>query len=180
MDAITILTSTGVAAVVSGSIQAFFSLRAKQREYVNEYYSVILKRRIAAYEVLEALIIAIKTAVLDTDNRPYHLLFSKDDDWNSAYGLLLNVNTQALWLSDKAFKKGQELNYLIYQPESDGGAIEFGKANYQKIAEIRVDLERIAAEDLLELHDIRSFLQRKRIVETGLRPIQLRNARRIP
>ncbi len=173
MDAATILTSTVVTTVVSGLISGLYNLYAKQREYVNEYYGMILTRRMAAYEQLEALIIALKTTVLDTDKRPYHLLFSKDDDWNSAYGLLLNVNSQALWLSDEAFKKGQELNYLIYRPNSNGGAIAFGKENYLKIAELRADLERIAAEDLLKLRDIKRYLKRKRIVESGLRAVNL-------
>jgi hypothetical protein len=58
MDTGTIFTSTVLATIVS----ALISLYAKQREYVNEYYSIILKRRIAAYEQLEKLIIAIKAA----------------------------------------------------------------------------------------------------------------------
>jgi hypothetical protein len=134
---------------------------------------MILTRRIAAYERLESLIIAIKTAVLDTDNRPYHLLFSKDDDWNSAYGLLMNVTAQSLWLSAEAFNKTQELNYLVFRLNPDGGAIEFGKTNYEKIADLRTDLERILAIDLLGLHDIKRFLKHKQTVEKGLREVPL-------
>ncbi len=173
MDITPILTSTALAAVVAAGISGFITLRAKHRDYVNEYYGVILRRRISAYEQLENLIIAIKTAVIDSDSRPYHLLFSKADDWNSAYGLILNVNSQALWLSAEALDKTQELNYLVFRLDSNANAIEFGKNNYQKLGELRTDLERIIAEDLLGLHDVKHFLKRKKIVETGLREVRL-------
>jgi hypothetical protein len=132
MDTATILTSTVVATVVSGLISGLYGLYAKQREYMNEYYSLILKRRIVAYEQLENLIVEIKTAVVDTDNKPYHMLFSNDDDSVMAYNLVLNVTSQALWLSDEAFKKAHELNYVVLGLKPVGGAIEFGKNNYQK------------------------------------------------
>jgi hypothetical protein len=173
VDISTILTSTAAAAVVSGIIAGLYALRAKHREYVNEYYKIILIRRIAAYEQLEGLIVMLKTAVLEDDNRPYHLLFSRDDDWKTAYDLLAKVISHALWLSEGAFKKAQELNYLIFRLKPSGGVIEFGKANYEKIAELRADLERIIASDLLTLHDIKRFLQEKEKVESDFRVVNL-------
>jgi hypothetical protein len=175
MDAGTILTSTVAAAVVSGVIGGIYALRSKQREYVNEYYKIILTRRIAAYEQLERLVLMLKIAVLDEDKKPYHLLFSRDDDWQTAYDLLGNVMTQALWLSDDAFRKTQELNYLMFRFKPGGGVIEFGKANYRKIADLRVDLERIVATDLLALHDVDRFLRQKKNVKSEFNEVRVDN-----
>jgi hypothetical protein len=173
MEIGTILTSTVVATLVSGIVTGLYSLHAKQREYVNEYFKTILHRRIAAYAQLEELIVSIKTAVLDDDGKPYHLLFSKDDDWQTAYGLLANITSQALWLSAEAFDKTQKLNYLMFPLKPGNGAIEFGKTNYTKIAELRTELEVILANDLLHLYDVKSFLELKRKIKSEFRVVNL-------
>jgi hypothetical protein len=77
MAIVTILTSTVVAALVSGLINGLYNLRTKQHEYVNEYYKIIINRRVTAYETLEGLIVALKASVLDGDGRPYHYCFHK-------------------------------------------------------------------------------------------------------
>ena len=133
MDAATILTSTVVATIVSGLITGFYSLWAKQREYRNDYYKAVVQRRIVAYEALEALIISLKACVVEGDGKPYHLLFAREGDWDSAYNLLMNVSSQSLWLSDDAFKKSQELNYLVFRIKpADHDVIKFGKENYER------------------------------------------------
>ncbi len=57
------LVSAGISAVVSGFISGIFNIRTKRHEYINEYYKLVLNRRLAAYETLEKLILLIKTAV---------------------------------------------------------------------------------------------------------------------
>jgi hypothetical protein len=173
MDIGTFLTSTFVATVVSGLITGLYSLRAKQREYMNEYYKLILARRIAAYEHLETLIVSLKTAVLDHDKKPYHLLFANDENWQTAYDLMGRLSTQSLWLSEDAFTKSQELNYLMFGLKPEGSVIEFGKSNYRKLAELRSDLERILAADLLTLHDVKRFLREKENVISEFRAVKL-------
>lgn len=86
MDILTVvLSSSVVSAIVSALVGGWFSLRTKQNEYANAYYKMILERRLAAYEEVERLIAAIKVAVIDDDQKPYHLLFSKDDDQLGVY-----------------------------------------------------------------------------------------------
>ena len=81
MDILTIVVSSTVtSALISGLIGGWFSLRSKQAEYANIYYKMILERRMVAYEEVERLIGEIKIAVVDNDQRPYHLLFSGDND----------------------------------------------------------------------------------------------------
>lgn len=120
-----ILSSSLASAIVGALIVGFYNLWAKRNEFVNDYYKSVVRRRIEAYEQLEQLIIAIKTTVLDTDKRPYHLVFAKDDDWESAHRLVLNVIAQALWLSEEAFEKTRDLSYLLFRltPKAGGDRV---------------------------------------------------------
>jgi len=57
---------------------------------------------------------------------------------------------KGLWLSDQAFDKIRDLNYLLVRmPDKESEAIKFGKEHYQTIAGLRDALERILAADML-------------------------------
>ena len=47
--------------VIGATIAGAYNLRAKRNEYVNEYYKLVVRRRVEAYEKLENLIINLKT-----------------------------------------------------------------------------------------------------------------------
>jgi hypothetical protein len=158
---IAIAIGAGVGAVVSAILTGIYNLVTKRAEYANEYYKMVLNKRIGAYEQLEHLIAALKTSVLDTDQKPYHFLFSQEDRLKCAYVLLMNITEHALWLTDEAFEKAQQLNYRMYRTNFEGSAIEFGKDNYQPIAMLREQIESRVAEDMRDLHKVRRFLRRK-------------------
>ena len=171
-----ILSSALLSAVLGGVIAGLFNLRAKRRDYENDYFKIVLGKRITAYEQLERLVIHLKTAVLDKDNRPYHLLFSLDDDSASVYKLLFEVTSQALWFTDEIFLNTRDLNYLLFRGNNeDGGLIEFGKQNYKAIASIREEIERILTKDMLSLHDVPAFLELKKGAGGGFHAVQLRS-----
>ena len=158
-----ILSSSLISGILGALIAGAYTLRGKRNEYINDYYKTVIQRRLAAYEQLESLIVALKTAVLDSDNKPYHLLFSKDDDWESVHQLLSYVMSKSLWISEEAFLKTRDLNYLAFRLKpGDSGVIDFGKQNYEAIATLRSDLEKILAADMLELYDVKSFLKHKK------------------
>jgi hypothetical protein len=162
---IPVVIAIGVAggAVISALVNGIYNLISKRNEYVNDYHKMVVSKRIDAYETIEVLIVLLKTSVVDKDKRPYHFLFSKKDDWNTAYVAILGINAKAMWISDVAFHKAQELNYLMFSKNEDeiGDAIEFGKDNYTKIATMRDDLEKILADDMLDLHNVKRFLKQK-------------------
>ena len=169
-----ILSSSLISGILGALIAGAYTLRGKRNEYINDYYKTVIQRRLAAYEQLESLIVALKTAVLDSDNKPYHLLFSKDDDWESVHQLLFHVMSQSLWISEEAFVKTRDLNYLAFRLKpGDSGVIEFGKQNYEAIATLRSDLEKILAADMLELYDVKSFLKHKKKNTHGFHPVRL-------
>jgi len=158
-----VLSSSLLSGIVGASIAGWFTLRSKRNEYVNEYYKAVLARRMSAYEEIERLITMLKSAVLDDDQRPYHLLFSKDDDHQEVFKLMFVVMSNALWLTDDLFAETRKLNVLIYSDGgSESGLIEFGKRHYTTIADLRTQLEKLHARDMLKLHNVPQFLKSKR------------------
>lgn len=167
-----ILSSSVFSALLGAFIAGQYTLRAKQHDYIHHYYKVVLERRISAYEQLDKFIDSIKTAVLDKDQRPYHWLFSNEDDWTNSYKILHDAMSHGLWLSDGLFKKMRDFNLLLLTREKTGeSVIEFGKNNYETIATLREEIERIRALDMLRLYDVKGFLNSKKNVVTGFSPV---------
>ncbi len=161
-----------IGALLGTVVAGLFGLRAKQKEYVNDYYKTVMQRRIGAYEQLEIAINSFKTSVVDKDNRPYHLPFTTDK--LDAFLPLHSAMSQGLWLSERSFDKLRELNYLLFgSPDTEVNRIKFGKEHYQTIAKIREELERILAADMLELYKVKRFLLQKKRRESGFRAIRL-------
>lgn len=161
-----VLSSSLISGVVGALIAGFFNLRSKRTEYINAYYRMALERRVKAYETVERLITMIKIAVVDDDRRPYHIFFSENDE-AAIYRQLLDVMSQALWLSENLFQKTRELNLLIYGRDATNfELIEFAKSNYTAIAEIRTQIENIHGKDMLSLHEVRHFIRAKKHVDT--------------
>jgi hypothetical protein len=173
---VTVITSWLGSGLICAVVAGIYNLRAKQKEYVNDYYKEVIKRRIAAYEQLEQLIMWLKSTVVDDDNRPYHVLFSSntEEDWRRVFQVVFQTN--GLWLSEEAFSKAGEFAVLIYSLDDPANIIEFGKAHYQTIATIRADLERILARDMLNLHDVASFLKSKNKPDPGFRVVKLKKS----
>ncbi len=161
-----ILSSTVVSATVSAVIAGWFNRRSKHDEYTNAYYKLVLERRLAAYEVVEDLILSIKTAVMDSDRRPYHMLFSDDAGEANVYKKIYATNMVSLWLTDELFDLGRELNLLVHSKRKSQGLIEFGKENYRAIGELRTKMERTHAADLIKLHDVPRFLRSRKPRDT--------------
>lgn len=158
-----VLSSSVIAGILGAFITGWFNLRSKHTEYANTYYKMVLEKRIKAYEAVEHLIHLIKIAVVDLDNRPYHVLFSKDDDHANVYKSIIDGMPDALWLSDELFEATRELNVFVYSHAPSGtGLIEFGKAHYREIAELRTKIERIHIRDMTNLHEVPEFLRMKK------------------
>ena len=165
---ITILSSSLLSGIFGALIAGAFGLRGKRNEYVNDYFKTIIKRRLEAYERLEQLINALKLTVLDDDQRPYHQVFSNEATWTDIYKLFLDSTSHPLWLSDEIFAKTRELNLMFLKASHDKRElVEFGKSNYPPIAELRSEVEKLHANDMLTLHNVEDFLKRKKEHKSG-------------
>jgi hypothetical protein len=173
---LTILISWVGSGFLSALVAGIYNLRAKRSEYVNDYYKLVIKRRIEAYEQLERVIIQFKFTVVDDDKRGYHLPFAseEDKDWDATQILLAGVMSQGLWLSDKVFAKLRELNLILFRHSKPPSMVEFGKQQYEKIATLRAELERLLAQDMLTLHDVGLFLKTKDRPDPGFSAVYLK------
>jgi hypothetical protein len=159
---VVVLSSTVVSGVISAIISGWVSLRSKKSEYAHQYYKLVLERRIGAYEEVERLIAAIKVAVVDKDQRPYHFLFSKEGGHSDVYKMLHGTMANSLWLTDDLFELTRKLNMLVFsETRGESSLVEFGKTNYIAIGQLRTQLERLLFRDMLTLHDVRAFLKSK-------------------
>jgi hypothetical protein len=168
-----ILSSSLLSGIIGAFIAGLFNLRGKHNEYVNEYYQTVLKRRLAAYESVENLVILLKVAVMDGDSQPYHLMFSKEDTFEAAYKAIFGSMSQGLWLSPKLYEAIRDLNYLVFEQGNAAGTIDFGKKNYKAIAELRSGIERLHATDILKMHNVQAFLREKQKYHAGEKLIRV-------
>ncbi|MGB4107672.1 MAG: hypothetical protein WBK55_07730 [Alphaproteobacteria bacterium] len=167
----------GVFGVAVGAlIPGILSLFEKKIGYANDYYKSIVQRRIAAYEELENLIIALKTSVIDTDNKPYHLLFAQEDEGKAVYFRTQSIMRQSLWLSNKALRKLISFGDRMFNADRKD-MVAFAKEHYKEIADWRHEIEKILAADMLELHNVKKFLKQKNKGNSKYRALHIKSSK---
>ena len=173
---IAVISSTLISGMFVAAISGLFNLRTKHNEYVNDYYKSVIQRRLHAYEILEFVIRGYKTTILNAKNQPYYIVFDEDDNWQNAYGPLVEAMSNALWLGDEIFELTKELNSLIFRlPTMTSGITQFGIDNYIEMAQIRDALEKQLAIDMLDLHKVEKFLKLKKNKKHGFHEVNLAN-----
>ena len=171
---VVILTSSVAGGVVGGIVSGFFALWSKSVDYANDYYKIVVRRRVEAYEELESLVSMFKTTLVDEDRLPYHYVFSGENPWLEINGTVLRIKSHALWITGEAFDISRRLNlFLFHLPTDTEGCIGFGKGNYQEIANLRAELERVVAKDTLSIHKVPAFLRAKRREKSSFSQINL-------
>src|ERR1700676_2503466 len=101
-------------ALLGALLTGWFLLRTKNKEYVNAFFRIVIDKRVDAYEHLEHLIQAYKTCICDSDNKPYHIPFSSEEQHLDAVMRMGSTLDRGLWLSDEAFDTARELNILSF------------------------------------------------------------------
>ena len=162
-------------ALVGSLVSGYFTLRAKRTEYLNDFYKIVIAKRVEAYERVEALIQSFKSTVVDEDNLSYHRPFSAEMWHMDSLMRMGAAMDSGLWLSDEMFDAVQKLNYLQFRiPENPNERILFGKKHYMEIANMRESLEKLVTRDMLHLHKVRQFLRAKSKRSRGFQYIDLR------
>jgi hypothetical protein len=160
-----------VGALVSG----YFTLRAKRNEYLNDFYKIVIAKRVDAYERVEARIQMYKCAVVDERSESYHYAFSSEKQHMNSLICMADAMNRGLWLSDEIFDAIQKINYLQYRiPEDADARIHFGKQHYVEFANMRETLEKLLTRDMLDLHNVRQFLKAKHKRSSGFRYVNLK------
>lgn len=173
---IAVISSSVFSAFLVAVMTGMFGLRNKHNEYVNDYYKLVIHRRVEAYEIFELVIRGYKTTLIDEDNRPYYIVFDEDHNWKNAYGPLTTALSNSIWLGEEILELAKDLNSLLFPlPSMSVGITEFGKQNYIAIAKIRDALEKQLAIDMLNLHQVKKFLVQKKKNKHGFHEVNLAN-----
>jgi hypothetical protein len=171
-----ILASSVVAGFISAIVSYFTSLRLKSLDFKNEYYKVILKKRINAYEHIERQIGVLKLIVLGDDKKPFHNIFIEGEARFLEYQQnLFFAITSGIWIDEKTSKELDKLNNLFYNlnnhihNKSKEEMEEIGKEYYSKISGLRISLEDAVKTGLYDLHDMKKAFKinknrKKRII----------------
>lgn len=160
-----VLTSTLVSTFIGGIILLITNKVSQRNSYRDDYFKLIITKRLAAYEYVSQLIANLKLSSIDADNKPYHLLIANDN-------IILSLGqslTNNLWLSNKMTDILTELNKITFKISSDDENVRIrqAKEHYDEIGKIRIEMENCLKKDLQELHDVKGFLK----IRTKNKPI---------
>jgi len=163
-----ILSSSAIAAVVSSVCSYFIQRSALARSYKQDYYKMIIGKRMEAYQYVEAQIAVLKMAVVDDrTGEGYHMIFNYEDSEYQQYQSNLRLAlTHSMWLSENMIKALAALNQLFLTIDVEINQdvmhnISVGKKYYTQLASARTDVENNLKTDLLTLYDVKNFLNKK-------------------
>ena len=154
-------------AVVAALISALANVWMYKRKYKDDYYKMVIAKRMEAYAKVENVYKLLKT-------------YTTEDYGTSAYGLIFN-DTQTLyvfhkklydaisdntWLSKELNEDLQYLNDMLIRFEqelnkSNVDIKELGKLKNPIFAEIRTFIDKHYTKDMLTLYDVKGFLKSK-------------------
>lgn len=153
---ITVLSSGLLATIISCLLPALFFKRDRKFEYDLEYHKKLLDKRIDSYEKIERIAYFFSSAVQDSDGRPYHFIFSTEQNpFQGEYVALMTKLTKCnLWISDKIRDKLLELNRFLFENRIDFTDIEKGKLFYNRLSTMSDEIIAISRKDMLNLSDL--------------------------
>ena len=165
---ITIISSSAIATVVSLLGTHIINYYSKKADFKHEYFKLVIKKRLEAYEQLEFLIAALKTSALaDEDQKPYHICFFSSENYSDYTAHLRLANSHNLWLngivSDSLSDLTSIFNQINFEFDTldESELITARKKYYIRIADLRTDLENHVRTDLLTLHDFSDISNKK-------------------
>lgn len=158
-----ILSSALISGTLSALISYFVSLHLKKKDFQNEYFKEILKKRLAAYEHIELQIAVLKTTVLDEDDgRPFTLAVAVDEtEFQNFQKDLSLAMTRSLWIDENTVHALEDLNSLLYRIEnhvrgkSASEIMTVAKDFYREVSKTRQNLEVCMKKGLYNLHDMK-------------------------
>ena len=146
--------------IVGAVLTLICTLIANRISYKNEYYKMIIEKRIKAYNNVEHLVTAINSNsfkhILDTiDKNSVSLLQPIVDDIKLA-------KSETLWLSKEMKKALNDLDEKVFSFELEN----FENVDFKKGSQFHLDInediqmiEQILKKDMMSLHKVRSFLR---------------------
>lgn len=134
--------------------------------YRNDYYKMIIHRRMDAYTTVETLANKLNTIAIDPNmGKPYHIAFCKgsSEAFEDIALTLLIAKDNSIWLSPEINSCLDELNQLICQitPVDDEQiSIANGIEYYQPLSSCRIKMQECMKKDMMSIHKVKPFLKK--------------------
>ena len=133
-------------------------------EYKNEYYKLIVQKRIDAYTNIERELNILKSVTIDDkDGLTYQIFFTFDrEDFVKFYFSFSSVLDFSLWLDNNTVDILQEFNQLFYtisnkiKDMDTESRIIIGKQYYLEIANLRYKLIESIKKDMHNLYEVKN------------------------
>ena len=160
-----VLTSSLISGTVSAIISYFVNLRMKKLDYKNEYYKILIKKRLDAYQFVENQTAVLRNIAFDEDdNHAYHLMFAYGEDKCIEFQQnIMIANSKGLWIDEATSKTLDEFNHLFYSinnkihNKSKEEIEKIGKDYYKQMSNLRVKLENNLRKGFNDLHNVETI-----------------------
>ena len=165
---ITILSSAGVASVISAIASYIINNTMQKRRYKKDYYKTIINKRLDAYQHIETQIQVLKMVEADnTDAKLYMYMFNGDS--NQYFESQKHVRfalTKSLWISQEMLDVLNDFQKHLFEIENhisddSDNNILIGKKWYPILSEDRCKIEDCLKKDMQDMYDAESFLKTK-------------------
>ncbi len=134
------------------------------KTFKNEYYKILIQKRIESYEDADAFLDRFRLALQDNKGRVYHSCFEGPEWYSNLIVATVGLIQKKMWLSDELQEQFRILNRWLHENVDSDDPLSFGIDNYEQLALWREKCERIYVNDLKTLYDIESFLNNKKMM----------------
>ena len=98
---ITILSSAGIASIISAIVGYVFNVLMQKRKYKDDYYKMVIAKRMDAYSKTEQVCKLLKTHTYDNETEgTYCIAFGSMDALLTLCKMMHNALSDNIWLSD--------------------------------------------------------------------------------
>lgn len=164
---ITILSSAGIASIISAIVGYFFNVLMQKRRYKDDYYKMVIAKRMDAYAKIEDIYKLLKTYVSkDSGETSLCIIFNDKDFFKIFYKKLYNAMGSSMWLSEEINNDIRYLNDMLLLVDKslkneNTNIRELGKEKHAIFAEIHCLIGKHYKNDMLNLYNVEGFLKNK-------------------
>ena len=163
-----IFSSALVTSILSSVATWLIGNHALNKSFKNDYYKLVINKRMEAYQHIDNQLKAMKIATLDDDARAFHSMFYGDQKtiYANQHDLFL-ARANGIWLSNDMENALSELNQLLFEINQDitdniDNNVALAKKYYTQVADTREKVEKQLRKDMLVLYNVKRFLKEKR------------------
>jgi len=157
----TLIPSILASTVVAGLISSFVSYRLKFLDFRNEYYKIIIRKRLDCYVQVEKVVLLLQPFIVaENAKTKFHRIFetwSGIDDFKTE---LRAAIYNGLWITKPTLQILRNMETMFikmdnnYDIEHHDDSVMAGETYYLELEKLKNDLEDACRYDILHLHRI--------------------------